>query len=378
MLLGFIRYKINLVNRNSKALTCCRSFSSSHRVYIPNIMGSEISVPGIPPPSKCRIVVVGPKNGDASLAELSNLPKEARIIATGSTIDELRRDGELFTEANVLLNITGTGATLGPILSEMPFLTWFHSSHAGLDSAICPELKAIPDLVVTNAKGVFSSSLAEYVMGACLYFAKDFARLDKQREAHRWEKFDMKVLKGQTMGIVGYGDIGRATAQIARAFGMKIVALRRNPDLSAGDPLIDQCLGFSGLGQIMTQSDYLVCALPLTDATRNIFNGEVFAQAKCGQVFINIGRGAVVHDESLIAALGSDGRLRGAALDVFSPEPLLETSPYWGMSNLLLSPHNADQTETFRHDTVRFFTEQCKKFVAGEDLESVVNIMEGY
>lgn len=344
-------------------------------------MGTEVSlpqVPGIPPHSNCRIVVVGPKSGDSALVELARLPPEARIIATGSTIEELKSDGGLFTEGNVLLNINGTGQKLGPIVSEMPFLTWFHSSHAGLDQAVCPELIAIPDLVVTNAKGVFSWSLAEYVMGACLYFAKDISRLNKQSEAREWIKYDMIGLRGQTMGIVGYGDIGRATAKLAKAFDMNVLALRRNPDLSRGDPLIDELFGMSHLQEVMSRSDYLVCALPLTEATRNIFSAEVFAHAKPGQVFINIGRGAVVADEALIAALGADGPLRGAALDVFSTEPLPESSPYWGLQNVLLSPHNADQTAGFRNDSVRFFTQLCKKFIAGEDFDCVVSIKDGY
>jgi lactate dehydrogenase-like 2-hydroxyacid dehydrogenase len=198
--------------------------------------------------SNCRIVVVGPKSGDPSLLELSNLPMDARILATGCDVEEIRRDGDSFTEANVLLNISGNAAVLGPIINEMPFLKWFHSSHAGVEHIICPELLANEDIIVTNAKGVFSHSLGEYVIGSVLYFAKSFARLERQRLAHRWEKFNMELLPGKVMGIVGYGDIGRACAKYAKAFGMEVLALRRNPAVSTGDPLVDKVSGIRRVG----------------------------------------------------------------------------------------------------------------------------------
>jgi phosphoglycerate dehydrogenase-like enzyme len=136
--------------------------------------------------------------------------------------------------------------------------------------------------------------------------------------------------------------------------------------------------GFDGLQEVMQKSDYLVTALPLTDRTRGLFNKDVFAQSKLNQVFINVGRGGLVVDEDLIFALGVDGPLLGAALDVFNTEPLPETSPYWDMQNVLISPHNADQTVDFRHRSVRFFTENCKRFIEGQELESVINLREGY
>jgi phosphoglycerate dehydrogenase-like enzyme len=163
-------------------------------------MGVESSVMDAIPKqalSSCRIVVVGPKSGDPSLLELSNLPQEARILATGANVDEIRKDGDTFTEANVLLNISGNAAALGPIISEMPFLQWFHSSHAGVEHIMCPELLENPELVVTNAKGVFSQSLGEYTIAACLYFAKSFARLERQRVAKDWQKFNMELLPGK-------------------------------------------------------------------------------------------------------------------------------------------------------------------------------------
>lgn len=124
----------------------------------------------------------------------------------------------------------------------MPFLTWIHSTFAGVDHLLCPEIVDNKDIVVTNAKGVFSGSLAEYVIQACMYFAKDIPRLIKQQQEKKWDKFMVTELKGRTMGVVGYGDIGRACAKLAKAFGMKVIGLRRNPSLSEHDRLVDEVM----------------------------------------------------------------------------------------------------------------------------------------
>ena len=140
----------------------------------------------------------------------------------------------------MLLNVTGTSETLGPIIKELPYLSWIHSVTAGLDHMLCPEIADDPNLILTNAKGIYSSSLAEYVMAACSYFAKDFPRLMQQRKEKKWERYCVGELRGKTMGIIGYGDIGRACAVLAKAYGMEVYGLRRNPELSAQDEYIDR------------------------------------------------------------------------------------------------------------------------------------------
>lgn len=140
----------------------------------------------------------------------------------------------------MLLNITGNSKVLGEIICQMPFLVWVHSLSAGVDHMMCPELENNEDITLTNAKGVFSSSLGEYVMGACSYFAKNIPRLNNQKKEHKWEKFCVKELKGQTMGIVGYGSIGHACARLAKAYGMNVIGLRKNPSLSDNDRSVDK------------------------------------------------------------------------------------------------------------------------------------------
>jgi phosphoglycerate dehydrogenase-like enzyme len=139
--------------------------------------------------------------------------------------------------------MSGDASTLGPIINEMPFLCWIHSIYAGVEHLLCPEIVNNPEIVLTNAKGVYSWSLSEYVIQACLHFAKDIPRIMKRKEEKVWDKFFVKEIKGQTMGIIGYGDIGRACARLAKAFNMEVIGLRRNPELSEHDRLIDQVSG---------------------------------------------------------------------------------------------------------------------------------------
>ena len=160
----------------------------------------------------------------------------------------------------------------------------------------------------------------------------------------------MEELRGKTLGIVGYGDIGRACAKLASVYGMKIIALRRNPKLSIADPFCSVVYGTdkASLNQLMSECDYIVCSAPSTVETRGMVNADAFEAVKDNAVFINLGRGPVVDEEALLGAL-KNGKLKGAALDVFSVEPLPKDNELWGLDNVLLSPHNMDQTNTFMH-----------------------------
>jgi phosphoglycerate dehydrogenase-like enzyme len=182
------------------------------------------------------------------------------------------------------------------------------------------------------------------------------------------------------MGIIGYGDIGRACAKLASVYGMRICALRRHPFLSRDDPLCDVVYGRdrSSLHQLLSESDYIVCSTPSTVETRGMIDAEAFQVVKQNAIFINLGRGPVVDEASMIAAL-KRGQLKGAALDVFAVEPLPVTSEIWDLPNVLLSPHNMDQTATFMHEATEFFLrENLPRFLCGEELLNPVNPILGY
>ena len=241
------------------------------------------------------------------------------------------------------------------------------------------DLTTANNVQVTNAKGQFSSSLAEYVFFACSYFAKQLPRLENNKKARVWEKFDVQELRGKTMGIVGYGDIGRACVKLATVYGMRIIALRRHPYLSKHDPACDLVYGRDkkSLNKLMSESDYIVCSTPSTPETRGMVDAEAFAAVKKNAVFINVGRGPVVDEVALVEALKT-GKLKGAALDVFVEEPLPESSELWDLP-VLISPHNMDQTTTFMHEATEFFLkENLPRFICGEDLLNPVDPALGY
>jgi phosphoglycerate dehydrogenase-like enzyme len=161
---------------------------------------------------------------------------------------------------------------------------------------------------------------------------------------------------------------------------MRVVALRRHPFLSRDDPYCDRVYGRDreSLVRLMGESDYVVCSAPSTVETRGMVGAEAFEAVKPGAVFVNLGRGPVVDEGALVRALKS-GRLKGAALDVFAEEPLPPSSELWGLPNVLLSPHNMDQTATFMHEATEFFLrENLPRFVCGEDLLNPVDPALGY
>jgi phosphoglycerate dehydrogenase-like enzyme len=230
---------------------------------------------------------------------------------------------------------------------------------------------------LTNARGAFSDALAEFAIGAVLYFAKDFRRLVRSQMAGVWEQFDVTEIRGQSLGIVGYGDIGQAVAWRAAALGMKVLAQRRRPELSREDPNVARVFGSEQKLEFLAQCDYVVVTVPLTPESRGIIGEREFEAMKPGAVLINLGRGPVVAEPALIRALERK-RIRGAALDVFEVEPLPAGHPFYKLENVLLSPHSADHTPDWKERTMRLFLENFERFRRGEPLRNVVNKKLGY
>ena len=272
----------------------------------------------------------------------SELPPGARLLQVGATLEDLDLEALKAEKANVAFVTPGVSReTLAGVIEAVPSLEWIHSRSAGVDVLTSETLaNSSDDLVMTNAKGAFSSTLAEYTMLACSYFAKDLPRLMRNKKNGNWEKYCIQELRGATLGVVGYGDIGRAAAKLAKAYGMTVIALRKNvpsPEAIAADPCCDVVYGADSLNRLFGESDYVLCAAPLTAETHKMIGKDQFDAAKEGCVFINVGRGPIVDEPALIEAL-KDGRLKGAGLDVFCQEPLQEDSELWTLENVLLSP----------------------------------------
>jgi phosphoglycerate dehydrogenase-like enzyme len=321
---------------------------------------------------KITVVVLADPT-EPQLAMLEALPPNTRI-AVGNQAEAFARAAP---EASIIFNWSGSGALLREVLGMCPTVRWVHCRAAGLDDLLSSELVDHP-APLTNGSGVFSPPLGEFVLGAILYFAKDFRRLIRNQEAGVWEPFDVAEVAGQTAGIVGYGDIGRAVAMRLKAMGMNILASRRSTPAADGtDPLVSKYYGPDKLAEMIPRCDYVVVTAPLTAETRGMIGAREFAAMKPAAVVINVGRGAVIDEPAIIQALTAK-RILGAALDVFSTEPLPAGHPFFKMENVLLSPHSTDHTRDWLERAMQFFLTQFERFAKGEPLLNVVDKKRGY
>jgi phosphoglycerate dehydrogenase-like enzyme len=317
-----------------------------------------------------QVVVLGDP-AEPTLKRLSEL--EGAKVAIAKTAEGL---GDALSEARVLFNWAGPKAEIKSALEKGTKLEWIHARYAGLDALLFPELigSSIP---LTNGSGTFSQSLGEFVIAGALYWAKDMPRMLKAKDEHKWEVFDVLELSTQTMGIVGHGDIGRAIARRAKAFGMNVLALRRDPSPRPGDEDVDRVYATADLHKMLPECDYVVVAAPLTPDTKHMMSTAEFNCMKPEAIIMNVGRGPVIDEAAMTEALKTR-RIRGAALDVFEVEPLPATSALWDLDNVFISAHTSDHTKDWLNDAVQFFIDQFGRWRAGERLENVVDKRAGY
>jgi len=310
--------------------------------------------------------------GDQSIPFLAELRQRATIVVGDSARDFASRG-----DAEIILNWSSSLELLRDVFLMSHRLRWMHSRSAGLEQTLFPELIE-SEVILTNGSGVFSSALGEFVVASILYFAKDFRRMIRNQLAGVWEQFDVTMVSGQILGIVGYGSIGRAIAARARGLDMKVLALRRRVSRqSQEDLLIDHVFGPEGRLDMLSRCDYVVLAVPLTEQTRGLIADPEFAVMKKNAVVINVGRGPTIDERAMIKAL-SENRIRGVALDVFDQEPLPEHHPFYSFENVLLSPHCADHTPDWLDNAMRFFIAQLERFRSGKDLFNIVDKRLGY
>ncbi len=296
---------------------------------------------------------------DPLLAMLEKLPDNTRI-AVGDGVEAF---AQAAPEADVILNWTGSRELLEQVWHGTPRVRWIHARSAGLDDLLFPELAESP-VPLTNARGVFSEILGEFAMGAVLFFAKGFRRLVRSQEAGVWDQFDTVTVAGQTMGVIGFGDIGKAAARRAEAMGMQVLPLRRGT-------------GQQSKLELLARSDYVLLSAPLTPETRGIVGVAELRAMRPGAVLINVGRGPLVDEAALISAL-RERRIGGAALDVFDQEPLPAGHPFYTLDNLLLSPHSADHTADWKQRAMQMFLDNFERYRNGEPLRNVVDKGKGY
>jgi phosphoglycerate dehydrogenase-like enzyme len=280
-----------------------------------------------------------------------------------------------------------------PSPEAVPSLRWVQFHFAGIDHvADHPLLRS--GIKITTLSGAAAPQVGEFVLMCILALGRRLPRMERDRQDKRWadnrfERFRPLDLHGSTVGIVGYGSVGREVGRLCRAFGAKVVATKRNLKAlgdggytldSRGDPaaeLPDRLYPPQALRSMASLCDFLVVAVPLTQETRGLISRAVLLEMKPTACLIDVSRGAVVDHNALVEAL-SEKRLAGAALDVYPVEPLPTSSPLWEMPNVILSPHVAGGSGHYFEQATTLFAENLQRYLADQPLLNTYDPQTGY
>ena len=314
-----------------------------------------------------------------------------RAAAPGARLITLSAEGLAdapLEEVEVLLRGWLSGEAFDRLLARAPRLVWVHSATTGVERALTPAARA-RGVVITNARGVFSRPIAEYVLMMILAVSRRLPQLLELQRERTWQPLEGAELRDVTVGIVGLGSIGRSVAALASAFGCRVIAVRRRPDegagvadaedgtpgLAAAGP--DRVLGPDGLPELLGESDFVVLAAPLTPETNGLIGEAALAAMKPGSWLINVARGRLIDDRALLRAL-REGHIGGAVLDTFADEPLAASSPYSDLDNVIVTPHTSWSSGRVLDRSVGLFCDNLLRFAAAQPLVNVVDPTAGY
>jgi phosphoglycerate dehydrogenase-like enzyme len=311
-----------------------------------------------------------------------------QAAAPGSRLVSLSVEGladERFDDIEVLLHGWLSADAFDRLLARAPRLGWVHSASAGVERALTPAARE-RGVVITNARGVFSRPIAEYVLMMMLAVSRRLPGLLELQRERTWQPLEGRELRDMTVGIVGLGSIGRAVGALATAFGCRVVATRRRPEesaspsgeeLSFGEAMLERVGGPETLPALLAESDFVVLAAPLTPDTENMIDSDTLATMKPGAWLINVARGRLIDERALLRAL-RDGPIGGAILDTFRDEPLPESSPFYDLPNVIVTPHTSWSSARVLDRSVDLFCDNLRRYAAGEPLLNVVDPRQGY
>jgi glyoxylate/hydroxypyruvate reductase len=306
----------------------------------------------------------------------------ARYAADHRGDPAFRRDAEaearwrdLLGRAEVLFGVPGdTTEGLADAVTNLPRLRWVHATSAGAGEQVrkaALPAAALERVTITTSSGVHAVPLAEFSVLGLLAIAKDLPRFVEDQRARAWPEVrrPLRELAGQTLFLLGLGEIGREVARLAKALGMRTVGFRR----TEGPPpkWVDEVHGPERLPELAGQADAMVVSLPLTEQTAGLVDRATIERLPASCIFVNVGRGGVVDEPALIDAL-RDRRIAGAVLDVFATEPLPEDSPLWALDNVLVTPHAAALSARENKRITELFVDNLRRYLDGQPLRKVV------
>ncbi|HYA35813.1 MAG TPA: D-2-hydroxyacid dehydrogenase [Candidatus Binataceae bacterium] len=332
------------------------------------------------------------------IASAYALNDSQRAIVAGAAPNAAIEDRACRTPAEVDAVASGCDILLSfripdDLPSRAPNCRWVQLLSAGADHILDAVHQPPPNVAITTASGIHATPIAEYTIASMLAYTHRLHVTMRAQMKREWIRGGFMAtvdeLRGKTLGVIGYGSIGRETARLARAFGMKVLALKRDPHdrrdpgwnpPGLGDPngeFPERFLGPEQCAEIMAESDYVTVTLPLTPHTRGFVGKRELDAAKPGCYIVNIGRGSVIDERAMIAALKS-GKLGGAGLDVFETEPLPSESPLWEMENVILTPHMSGANRGYMDKACELFAENLRRFAANQPLLNLVDRKLGY
>jgi len=331
----------------------------------------------------------GPGGAPTAIALSPILSARYRAEDLGRIV-ALSREGltdEPVDDVEVLLRGWLSSDAFDRLLARAPRLNWVHSASAGVERALTPAARG-RGLVITNARGVFSRPIAEYVLMMILAVSRRLPGLLELQRERTWQPLEGVELRDVTVGIVGLGSIGRAVGALATAFGCRVVAVRRRAEAgsappadeesrSFGEVMLDRVGGPELLPELLRESDYVVLAAPLTPETQNMIDAAALGSMKAGAWLVNVARGGLVDERALLSAL-RDGRIGGAVLDTFRDEPLPPSSPFYDLPNVIVTPHTSWSSGRVLDRSVELFCDNLRRYAAGEPLLNVVDPTAGY
>jgi phosphoglycerate dehydrogenase-like enzyme len=298
---------------------------------------------------------------------------EAAGLADRVVVDSLPRkekpSAEQMARAEALMSY---GVAPG-MLPAMPKLRWVQAMTAGVESWL--ELPDFPgDLTLTCARGTHREAMPENIIGALLYVAKPYADAVENQKQRKWVQRPAQPLTGKTLGILGLGAIGRDVARIAAALGLRVIGTRRRPE-----PMADVAEVFTAerTPEVLAQSDFVLLLLPATPETDNFINAERLALMKPSAWLLNFGRGHLIKDDDLIAAVKAK-KIAGAMLDVYRQEPLSAEHPFWATEGIIVLPHIGGPHPQRDRFVARLFVDNLGRFLDGKPLKEVVDRKAGY
>jgi phosphoglycerate dehydrogenase-like enzyme len=343
--------------------------------------------PGGAPSAIALSPILSARYRSRDLERIRAAAPEARIVTVSA---EGLADGPL-EDVEVMLRGWLSSDAFDRLLTRAPELSWVHSATSGVERALTPAALE-RGLVVTNARGVFSRPIAEYVAMMILAVSRRLPQLLELQRERTWQPLEGAELRDVTVGIVGLGSIGRAVGALATGFGCRVVAMRRRPDAGPpddprsgegdgerplGELMLDRVGGPETLPELLGESDFIVLAAPLTPQTEDMINSETLAMVKPGAWLINVARGRLIDERALLRAL-RDGPLGGAVLDTFREEPLPSMSSFYDLPNVIITPHTAWSSGRVLDRSVDLFCDNLRRFAAGEPLVNVVDPVAGY